>query len=108
MKKGHITNQLKQKEMERKAMAKKGEQMEFTTQKGQKYVFQHPGLRESFRMRDRAKTETGTSSELLYSEFMEHVVFTSDGGRVNWDHFEENGGLSEVMKAAAQFLFQDV
>lgn len=108
MKKGHITNQLKQKEMERKTMAKKGEQMEFTTQKGQKYVFQHPGLRESFRMRDRAKTETGTSSELLYSEFMEHVVFTGDGGRVNWDYFEENGGLTEVMKAAAQFLFQDV
>ena len=108
MKKRHITNNLKRKEMERKAMAKKGEKMEFETQNGQKYVFQHPGLRETFRMRDRAKTETGTSSELLYNEFMEHVVFTTEGGRVNWDHFEENGGLSEVIKATAKFLFQDV
>lgn len=108
MKKRHITNHLKRKEMERKAMAKKGEQMEFTTQKEQKYTFQHPGLRESLRMRDRAKTEVGTSAELLYNEFMEHVVFTSDGGRTNWDHFEEHGGLSEVMKAASKYLFQDV
>lgn len=89
-------------------MAKKGEQMNFPASTGQEYTFQHPGLRESFRMRDRAKTEVGTSSELLYSEFMEHVVFTAEGGRTNWDHFEEHGGLSEVMKAAAKFLFQDV
>lgn len=94
--------------MERKAMAKKGEQMQFTASTKQEYKFQHPGLRESLRMRDRSKTETGTSSELLYSEFMEHVIFTADGGRTNWEHFEEHGGFSEVMKAAAKFLFQDV
>ncbi|MFJ5565205.1 hypothetical protein [Lysinibacillus xylanilyticus] len=108
MKKQHITKHLKRKEMERKAMTKKGEQMQFTASTKQEYTFQHPGLRESIRMRDRAKTETGSSAELLYSEFMEHVIFTAENGRANWDHFEEHGGLSEVMKAASRFVFQDV
>lgn len=89
-------------------MAKKGEQMQFTASTKQEYKFQHPGLRESIRMRDRAKTETGTSAEALYNEFMEHVIFTAEGGRADWDHFEEHGGLSEVMKAASRFVFQDV
>ncbi|MCT6926167.1 hypothetical protein [Metasolibacillus sp.] len=89
-------------------MAKKGEHKQYEATNGQKYTFQHPGLRESIRMRDRAKTETGTSAEALYSEFMEHVVFIADGGRTSWDHFEEHGGLNEVMKAASNFIFQDI
>lgn len=92
-------------------MAKKGEQKNFEATTGVKYILQHPGLREAIRIRDRSKTERGTSTEALYSEFMEHVIFEDIDGvpqRVTWDHFEERGGLSEVMKQASTFVFQSI
>ncbi|WP_342577687.1 hypothetical protein [Psychrobacillus sp. FSL K6-2843] len=108
MKKRHITNHLKRKEWERKAMAKKGEQKTFETKKGDKYIFQHPGLREAVRMRDNAKNEHGVQQgEKLYDSMMEHVIFKEDGSKVNFEHFEEVGGFSEVMSEAVKFTFQE-
>lgn len=92
-------------------MAKKGEQMNYKAKTGVKYIFQHPGLREAVRMRDRAQTSTGPSSEALYNEFLEHAVFEEVDGvpnKVSWDHFEEKGGFSEVMKEVSNFLFQNI
>lgn len=92
-------------------MAKKGEQKKFEASTGVKYIFQHPGLREVIRMRDRAQTPNGTSSETLYSEILEHAVFEDVDGspiKVGWDHFDEKGGFTEVMKEASNFLFQNI
>ncbi|MEK4085607.1 hypothetical protein [Psychrobacillus sp. FSL K6-1415] len=90
-------------------MAKKGEQKTFESKKnGNKYLFQHPGLRESIKMRDKSKNEHGVQqSETLYEDMMEHVIFLEDGGKVDFDHFEEAGGFSEVMSAAVKFTFQE-
>lgn len=92
-------------------MAKKGEQKKYEAKTGVKYIFQHPGLREVIRMRDRSQTPNGTSSEVLYGEFLEHAIFENVDGipvKVTWEHFEEKGGFSEVMKAASSFLFQNI
>lgn len=107
----NVTNHLRHRQRERFLMAKKGEQKNYEATTGVKYILQHPGLREAIRMRDRSKTERGTSTEALYSEFMEHVIFEDVEGtpqRVTWDHFEEKGGLSEVMKQASTFVFQNI
>lgn len=108
MKKRHITNNLKRKEWERKQMAKKGEQEVFEAKNKVKYKFQHPGLREAIRMRDKSKNEHGVQQgENLYEALMEHVIFKEDGQKVNFEHFEEVGGFSEVMSAAVKFTFQE-
>lgn len=108
MKRNHITKHLKRKEWERKNMAKIGEQKTITTSTGEKYILQHPGVRAAIQIRDRAGTEKGVNSEMLYTEFMEQVVFTEDMKRVDWNHFDEHGGLSEVMKEASAFLFRNI
>lgn len=88
-------------------MAKKGEQKEITVE-GIDYVIQYPGLREAIRMRDNSKNEHGVQvGEKLYSALMEHVVFLKGGGKVTYEHFEENGGFTEVMKEAVNFTFQE-
>ncbi|WP_424513773.1 hypothetical protein [Psychrobacillus psychrotolerans] len=106
----NITNQLnyrnKQKEMERMKMAKKGTQKE-TKVEGIEYIFQHPGLLESIRMRDRSKNEGGSmNEENLYKELMEHVIFLKEGGKVTFDHFEEHEGFKDVIKEAIAFTFR--
>jgi len=106
----NITNQLnyrnKQKEMERMKMAKKGTQKD-TKVEGVEYIFQHPGLLESIRMRDRSKNEGGSmNEENLYKELMEHVIFLKDGGKVTFDHFEEHEGFKDVIKEAIAFTFR--
>ncbi|WP_370225287.1 hypothetical protein [Cytobacillus sp.] len=89
-------------------MAKKGEQQKFGTKNGNKYIFQHPGLREAIRMRDTAKNEHGVQQgEKLYESLMEHVIFQEDGSKVTFEHFEEVGGFTEVMSAAVKFTFQE-
>lgn len=72
------------------------------------YKFQHPGLLESIRMRDRSKNESGNgyNEENLYSELLEHVIFLEDGSRVNFEYFEENEGFTDVIKAATKFVFR--
>ncbi|WP_313150947.1 hypothetical protein [Lysinibacillus capsici] len=88
-------------------MAKKGEQKEITVN-GVDYIIQYPGLREAIRMRDNSKNENGVQvGEKLYNDLMEHVVFLKEGGKVNYEHFEENGGFTEVMKEAVKFTFQE-
>ena len=92
-------------------MAKLGEQKDYEATTGVKYIFQHPGLREVIRMNDRAQTSNGKSSEILYSEMLKHAVFENVDGvpsKVDWDHFEEKGGFTEVMKEASNFLFQSI
>lgn len=89
-------------------MAKKGEQQKFTSKNGNKYIFQHPGLREAIRMRDNSKNEHGVQQgEKLYDAMMEHVIFKEGGEKVSFEHFEEVGGFSEVMSAAVKFTFQE-
>ncbi|WP_313893855.1 hypothetical protein [Psychrobacillus sp.] len=89
-------------------MAKKGEQKLFEATTKEKYTFQHPGLRESVRMRDKSKNEHGVQQgEKLYEAMMEHVIFKEDGTKVSFEHFEEVGGFSEVMAAAVKFTFQE-
>jgi len=105
-----ITNQLKyrnnQREMERMKMAKKGTQKEVTVE-GVDYIFQHPGLLESIRIRDRSKNENGALiEENIFKELMDHVIFLKDGGKVTWDHFEEHEGFKEVIKEASAFTFR--
>lgn len=88
-------------------MAKKGEQKEITVNEVN-YIIQYPGLREAIRMRDNAKNANGVQvGEKLYSDLMEHVVFLKEGGKVTYEHFEESGGFTEVMKAAVEFTFQE-
>ncbi|WP_419957215.1 hypothetical protein [Psychrobacillus psychrotolerans] len=87
-------------------MAKKGTQKE-TKVEGVEYIFQHPGLLESIRMRDRSKNEGGSmNEENLYKELMEHVIFLKDGGKVTFDHFEEHEGFKDVIKEAIAFTFR--
>ncbi|PIC73370.1 hypothetical protein CSV76_11030 [Sporosarcina sp. P17b] len=87
-------------------MAKRGEQKEIKIE-GIEYLFQHPGLLESIRMRDRSKNDAGTMiEEVIYRELMEHVVFTKEGGKVDFDFFEENPGFTDVMGEAMTFTFR--
>lgn len=87
-------------------MAKKGSQKE-TTIEGVDYIFQHPGLLESIRMRDRSKNDNGAMiEENLYKELMEHVIFLKAGGKVTFEHFEEHEGFKDVIKEAIAFTFR--
>ncbi|MGG0666969.1 hypothetical protein ABE073_00310 [Lederbergia citrisecunda] len=87
-------------------MAKRGEQKSMKIE-GTEYLFQHPGLLESIRMRDRSKNEAGSLiEETIYRELMEHVIFLKDGGKVDFDFFEETPGFSDVMKEAMAFTFR--
>lgn len=95
--------------MERRMMAKNGQQKEYKAENGQEYIFQHPGLRESIRMKDRSKqNQFGVqSTEVLYEEIMKNCIFLKEGGKVDFEHFEEHGGFNEVMSEAIKFIFQE-
>lgn len=87
-------------------MAKRGEQKTIKVE-GIEYLLQHPGLLESIRMRDRSKNEAGSLiEETIYRELMEHVIFLKDGGKVDFEYFEENPGFTDVMKEAMAFTFR--
>ena len=87
-------------------MAKRGEQKTIKVE-GIEYMLQHPGLLESIRMRDRSKNQLGVPmEELTYRELLDHVVFLKDGGKVDFEHFEENPGFTDVMEEAMDFVFK--
>ena len=87
-------------------MAKRGDQKTIKVE-GIEYLLQHPGVLESVRMRDRSKNSAGTAmEELTYRELMEHVVFLKDGGKVDFEYFEENPGFLEVMNEAMNFVLE--
>ncbi len=102
----HLQTKNQIKELERMKMAKRGEQKTVKVE-GIEYVLQHPGLLESIRMRDRSKNEAGSLiEETIYRELMEHVIFLKDGGKVDFEYFEENPGFTDVMKEAMAFTFR--
>jgi hypothetical protein len=85
-------------------MAKKGTQKTIEVE-GKKYILQHPGVRFAVKMRDMAKDHNGQLiEEKYYEEIMKHVIFTEDGGKTNWDYWDENEGFTEVMMEAVRFL----
>jgi len=87
-------------------MAKRGEQKTIKVE-GIEYLLQHPGLLESIRMRDRSKNEAGSLiEETIYRELMENVIFLKEGGKVDFEYFEENPGFTDVMKEAMEFVFK--
>lgn len=67
------------------------------------YILQHPGIRSSVQMRDRAKNNLGQfSEEKYYTELMKHVIVEP---KVTWDYFDEHEGIFEqLMKEAAEFV----
>ena len=72
---------------------------------GVKYILQHPGVRFAVKMRDTSKDYNGQLiEEKYYEQIMEHVIFTEDGKRTNWDYWDEHEGFNEVMKEAITFL----
>ncbi|KZR58972.1 hypothetical protein [Pseudobacillus badius] len=88
-------------------MAKRGDQKTIKVE-GTEFLLQHPGLLESIRMRDRSKNEAGSLiEETIYRELMEHVVFLKEGGKVDFEYFEENPGFQEVMREAMSFTFRN-
>lgn len=108
----HLRHKQNVKKLEEMKMAKRNtvEIFAYTNKQGEetKFKFQHPGLLESIRMRDRSKNESGNgyNEENLYSELLEHVIFLEDGSRVNFEYFEENEGFTDVIKAATKFVFR--
>lgn len=87
-------------------MAKRGNQKTIKIE-GIEYTLQHPGLLESIRMRDRSKNEAGSLiEETIYRELLEHVIFLEEGGKVDFEYFEENPGFTDVMKEAMSFTFR--
>lgn len=81
-------------------MAKKQTTVEI---QGTEYTFQHPGVRESVRLRDRSKNKSGQLvEEKYYQELMTHVIVQP---KVNWDYFDEHPEVfDDVMLAAVEFL----
>lgn len=85
-------------------MAKLGTKKEITVE-GKEYVLQHPGMKYAVELRDKCKNDNGVLQESKYYEsLMNDVVFLKDGGKTNWDYWEENEGFAEVMKETALFL----
>ena len=102
----HLQQKQNNKELERFRMAKRGEQKTIKVE-GIEYLLQHPGLLESIRMRDRSKNEAGSLiEETIYRELMENVIFLKEGGKVDFEYFEENPGFTDVMKEAMEFVFK--
>ncbi|EJW20023.1 hypothetical protein M5X00_14695 [Paenibacillus alvei] len=73
------------------------------TIQGVEYTFQHPGVRESVRLRDRSKNKAGQLvEEKYYNELMTHVIVQP---KVSWDYFDEHPeAFDDVMLAAVEFL----
>lgn len=86
----------KQKEIKITVTNEEGELQEVT------YLLQHPGVRAAVQLRERAKDAMGNMSEEKYfEEIMKRVIVLP---RTNWDYWEENEGMMEVMKEASTFL----
>lgn len=82
-------------------MAKFGEKKTIEIE-GMEYTFQHPGIREAVKMRDRNKDATGQlSEEKYYTDLMKLVIIEP---KVNWDYWNEHDGFNEVMTEASTFL----
>lgn len=93
-------------------MALKGKQVTETFG-GDKFIFQHPGIQKAVQMQDESVDQNGNrSGEVLYKEFLDHVVFLEVDGvptRITMDHFEKYDSMkvfSEVMKFASKFIFR--
>ncbi|MBY8913313.1 hypothetical protein P8917_00910 [Bacillus atrophaeus] len=82
-------------------MAKFGTQKKVTV-KGVEYTLQHPGVKKSIEIQDETIKSNGVPSiTKMYELYMEHVIVEP---KVNWEFFEENEGIQEVMQEAALFL----
>lgn len=70
---------------------------------GTAYTFQHPGVREAVRLRDRSKNKQGhLVEEKYYQELMTHVIVQP---KVNWDYFDEHPeAFDDVLLAAIELL----
>ncbi|WP_100488554.1 hypothetical protein [Sporolactobacillus pectinivorans] len=83
-------------------MAKFGEKKTIEIE-GEKYTFQHPGIREAVKMRDRNKNATTGQliEEKYYADIMSLVIVEP---KVNWDYWNDHNGFNDVMGEAATFL----
>ena len=86
----------KQKEIKVTVTNEAGEMEEVT------YLLQHPGVRAGVQLRDGAKDINGNVSEEKFFEALMQKVIVQP--RTNWDYWEKNEGMMEVMKQASTFL----
>lgn len=70
---------------------------------GTEYTFQHPGVREAVRLRDRSKNKHGQLvEEKYYNELMTHVIVQP---KTSWGYFDDHSeAFDDVMLAATEFL----
>lgn len=80
--------------------AKKG-----VTVGGITYIFRHPGLRESIKMRQRCTDHIGIEKRKLNEEIMKHVLIHP---KTNPAYWERNDGFQEVMDEAYRFIGIDI
>jgi hypothetical protein len=72
------------------------------TVEGVDYTFQFPGVKDTIELVDRSKNRFGNIVDsLYYQEIMNNVIVSP---KVDWDHWDTNNGLREVMALADNFL----
>ncbi|MED4455903.1 hypothetical protein [Metabacillus fastidiosus] len=72
------------------------------TVEGIEYTFQFPGVKATIDLLDRCRNGFGNVVDgSYYEEIMEHVIVSP---KVDWEYWDENGGLREVMNLADRFL----
>lgn len=72
------------------------------------YILQHPGVRQGFALRKKAKDETTghIEEDKYFEQLMAQVIFT-EKGKTNWEYWEEEEHAEhqmEVLKQASTFL----
>lgn len=96
-------------------MAKYGDQTSytFTDPKGKKteFKFQHVGFEKADEILDdiRNKENGGVSIRELRKQLFDHVIFTAEGGKVDYAYFEDqdfgNKMLAAVTTEAQSYIF---
>ncbi|OPA77513.1 hypothetical protein BVG16_13760 [Paenibacillus selenitireducens] len=77
-------------------------QKNFTTKAGNKFVFQHPGVRMVSKINDASKNKHGVvSEERLAEEMLKHVVVDP---KMKIDDFTNYKEYSEVINSAYAFI----
>ncbi|GKU78564.1 hypothetical protein [Paenibacillus sp. L3-i20] len=77
-------------------------QKDFTSQQGNKYIFQHPGVRMVSKINDASKNKHGVVlEERLSEEMLKHVIVEP---KKRIDDFKDYTEYSEVINAAYSFI----
>lgn len=82
-------------------MAKFGTQKKVTVG-GVEYTLQHPGVKRAIDIVDETVRDNGNPKvTALYENYMKDVIVDP---KTDWDYWEENEGLQEVMNEVSTFL----